>query len=99
MSGRDHIGAYVVRDEADRIVAETRAPGDSMTSGSEANNARLVAAAPDLLAACEAVADAASEIILLSDKSTNAGSAAAGAAITLKRLVLDAVARATGGTK
>ena len=48
----------------------------------------------DLLAACEAVAYAASEIILLSDKSTNAGAAAAGAAVTLKNLVLAAIAKA-----
>ncbi|HLF96972.1 MAG TPA: hypothetical protein VI457_07495 [Methylococcaceae bacterium] len=60
-------------------------------------NARLIAAAPDLLAACEAVANAASEIILLSDKSTNAGAAAFGAAHTLKKIVLPAIARAKGG--
>jgi len=61
---------------------------------------RLRDAAPDLLAACQAVADAASKIILLADRTTyrttNAGSATAGAAITLKELVLPAIAKATG---
>mgnify|MGYP001559818486 CR=1 FL=1 len=60
-------------------------------------NARLIAAAPDLLAACKVVAAAASKILLLSEKYTNAGSAAYGVACTLKRLVLDAIKKAEGG--
>lgn len=61
-----------------------------------AANAPLISAAPDLLAACKAVCDAASEIILLSDKLTNAGAAQYGVASTLKKLVMDAIAKAEG---
>lgn len=49
---RDHIGSYVIQDDANRIVAETRPPGNIRATGSEEANARLIAAAPDLLAAC-----------------------------------------------
>lgn len=52
---RGHLGEYQIRDEAERIVAETQWAGCVTTSGNEEANARLIHAAPALLAACEAL--------------------------------------------
>lgn len=53
VQGQDHISAYVVTDEAGRVVAETCSPSEGRTSGREEENAHLIAAAPDLLSVCE----------------------------------------------
>jgi hypothetical protein len=44
-------GDFVVRDEADRVVAETRPPGNLNSSGNEEANAILMAASPALFEA------------------------------------------------
>lgn len=50
-----HLGDFRITDEADRVVAETRPPGNCNSTGNEHANARLIAAAPDMLAAIKAI--------------------------------------------
>ena len=46
-----HLGDYRITDETGRVVVETRPDGNQRSTGNERENARLIAAAPELLAA------------------------------------------------
>jgi hypothetical protein len=56
---------YRITDPAGRVVAKTSPVGDPLTTGNEEANARLIAAAPELM---EALADAAAVLALTAEQ-------------------------------
>lgn len=81
--------------EAAKIIDKNCRTVATCEGGSRVSNARLIAAAPELLEACQSILAAADDILTHADKSTNAGSAAVGAAVLFRDLVASALSKAT----